>query len=83
SIADKTPLRAVVARVLLTAPQAKLGSARPGAEAELVQAQFQRFLGRDPKPEEAAAFVAALADPAGSPLATARALVTHWEYLYY
>jgi hypothetical protein len=83
SIADKAPLRAVVARVLLTSPDAKLGRPAPEDAPALVAAQFRRFLGREPKPEESSAFAAALVDPAGSPLSTARALVTHWEYLYY
>jgi len=83
SMADPTPLRAVMAKVILDSGRAKLPALEPGGEREFVKQCFLRYLGRGPTQEELPAFAGALAKQECSPIHVVRALVGSPEYQYY
>jgi hypothetical protein len=77
ALADPGPLKAVLAKVLLDSPKAKVDL---GGDAEtFVKNQFVRLLAREPKPGELAAFKKAL-DEGTSRDTVVRALLTSPEY---
>jgi hypothetical protein len=80
SMADAAPLRAVVVKLVLGSPGARLP--RPGVEgpAAFVAGIFERYLGRAPSQDELAAFTAILAEPGTDPALLIRALLTSPEY---
>lgn len=82
SMADPTPVRAVMAKVILDSGRAKLPPFRNGEEEAFVTECFERYLGRGPNQEEAAAFVRALRDEGALPVLVVRALVGSVEYQY-
>lgn len=86
SLADAEPLRAVVARLVCDSRKAVFP--QPEKEAigdpeRFVRGEFARLLGRQPTAAEASAFAAAWADPACTPRAVVKALVTLPEYQTY
>ena len=77
ALADPGPLKAVLAKLLLDSPKARL--ALEGDAEAFIRHQFVRLLARDPKPAELAAYKKALDE--GTARATiVRALVTSAEY---
>ncbi|MBK8100144.1 MAG: hypothetical protein IPK26_23835 [Planctomycetes bacterium] len=80
SMADPTPLRAVLAKVLLDSQHARLPE-HDGDAAAFVQRCFLRYLAREPNAREQQAFTTAMAQ--GKPAQIARALVTSLEYQTY
>ena len=82
SMADPTPVRAVLAKVILDSGKAKLPVCQPGAEAEFVRTCFLRYLGREPGQEEAAEYVRSLAGGGAKPAQVVRALVCSAEAEY-
>lgn len=86
-LSDPTPLRAVIARLLIESEQAsrrgaKRDVATEGAP-ELVLREYRRLLGRDPNERESAAMVAALSDVSYGARLLTFALISHPEYQSY
>lgn len=83
-LADPTPLRGVLARLLLDSDKAKLPErgelGDPGA---WVDGLFARLLGRVPTVEERATFVASLGEPGCRPQTVVYAIVSSAEYARY
>ncbi|MFO1052786.1 MAG: hypothetical protein U1F36_11280 [Planctomycetota bacterium] len=82
SMADPTPLRAVLAKLLLDAKAAKLPGLERGKEAEYVRQCFLRYLGREPTQGEASRYTETLRDPEADPKLVPRALLGSVEYGY-
>ncbi|MCY2960803.1 MAG: hypothetical protein NTY35_11605 [Planctomycetota bacterium] len=81
ALADPAPLRAVLARLVIESKRATLPGREQVSDAETwIRDQFARFLGRVPKPEELAEFLASWRDPACQPRTIVLALVTAPEY---
>jgi hypothetical protein len=83
AMADATPLRAVMAKVILDSGKARLPELQRGAESAFVTACFQRYLGREPGPEELTAFLAVLEDADATAAHVVRALLASPEYQLY
>lgn len=83
SMADPTPLRAVLAKILLDSGKAKLPPCEPGSEDVFVRDCFHRYLARQPNDAELAKFVAALQKDGANPGHIVRALVGCPEYQLY
>ena len=81
ALADPTPVRGVLAKVLLdsSATLPPTGT----ATADQVRSIFQRFLGRDPSRPELEAFVAVLREPGATWRTAALAMLTSPQYQYY
>ena len=83
-LGDSLPLRSVLARMMLDSGRVPLPEKdaieRPG---EYVRQLFLRLLGREPEPDEGAAFVAALEEPACRVATVLFAIVSHPEYHRY
>jgi hypothetical protein len=82
SMADPTPVRAVLAKVILDSGKAKLPACPAGGEAEFVRTCFLRYLGREPGQGEAAEFTRALTSGEAKPLQVVRTLVCSAEAEY-
>lgn len=83
-LADPTPLRAVLARLLVDSLAADPRPAKAVPDApSFVREQFARLLGRAPSAAEEQELVASLADPASRPALLTFALLTHSEYQSY
>jgi hypothetical protein len=82
SMADSTPVRAVMAKVILDSGKPRLPVCERGKEAEFVTACFDRYLGRGPGQSELAAFVGAMQQDGATPGLVVRALVGSLEYQY-
>ena len=83
SMADPTPLRAVLAKVLLDSGRATLPACAEGAEDEFVRECFARYLARAPSPKELATFTAAVAREGAKPVHVVRTLTSSLEYQTY
>jgi len=83
ALGDATPLRAVLARVLIDEHAAGLPARGEVPPDELIPALFERFLGRAPGPSEHETFRIVYSQEPCQPRTLARALVTHWEYQFY
>lgn len=83
SMADPTPLRAVLAKVVLDSGQTQLPAFRRGASAEFVTECFARYLCRQPTERELTVFQTALDQEGGTPAQVVRALITSLEYQTY
>jgi hypothetical protein len=83
SMADPTPLRAVMARVILDSGQARIPPVVRGQEEAFVQDAFLRYLGREPTQSEGARFASILKKPGTTGVHVVLALVTSTEYQYY
>jgi len=83
SMADPSPLRAVMAKVILDSGQARLPQMTPGNEAGFVQGCFLRYLGRQPTQAEQGEFTKIVKEPDITGEHVVRALVTSAEYQYY
>lgn len=81
SMADPAPLKAVLAKLILDSGQAKLPALGAGAEAFTAEC-FRRYLAREPKPAEAAAFASELQQGATASQVV-RTLVGSLEYQVY
>jgi hypothetical protein len=81
SMADPTPIRTVMAKVILDSGKALLPACDSGKEAEFVRRCFLRYLGRDPGQQEEQKFVQELGAGA-KPEQVVRALVGSLEYQY-
>ena len=80
TLADKTPLRAALAKVLLDSPQSRVSL---GGDAEtFVRSQFQQLLGREPREKELTAFVKGLGSGTSRD-GVVRAILTSPEYAAY
>jgi hypothetical protein len=80
-LSDATPLRAVVARMLLDSGQVAVPARRDIDDpTKWVGEQFERLLGRRASPAELKSFVEAFHDPACRPTTVLYALVTAPEY---
>lgn len=83
-LADPTPLRSVVVRLLLDSGKCKLPERKDIADGERwIESLFQRWLARAPSAAERASFGAAFADPACLPRTVVQALVSSAEYARY
>lgn len=82
SMADPTPLRAVLAKLLLDARQARIPALTAGDEPNFVRACFERYLGRSPTQTEVDSFVTILSEPGATARHVVRALLTSVEYGY-
>jgi hypothetical protein len=83
-LADPTPLRSVMARLLLDSEAAAVPRTKDGLDAKrFVREQFERLLGRAPTTDEELALADGLADPAARPALLVYALITHPEYQSY
>lgn len=83
SMADPSPLRAVMAKVILDSGQATLPEMVRGQEEQFIRDCFLRYLGRHPTQPEQADFTKIVKDPDISAELVVRALVTSPEYQYY
>lgn len=83
SMADSTPLRAVMAKVILDSGKARLPVLDRDGEAGFVRQCFERYLGRAPAQTESARFVAALRSEGATPALIVRTLVSSPEYQTY
>ena len=83
ALSDPGPLRAVLARMLISSGKADLPKNGPGDPSAWIRDRFLRLLAREPGEKELAAFVAALGSPGASPSDIVEALVTHPEYAFY
>jgi hypothetical protein len=83
SMADPTPLRAVMAKLMLDSRDAALPQRSPGRDAELVRECFERYLGRQPTQTESTEFTAILGEPGTGVRHVVRALVGSAEYQYH
>ncbi len=83
SMADSTPLRAVMVKLMLDSKDARLPDYEKGKEAAFVTDCFRRYLGRDPRQDEAARIAAILREPDATPRHVVRALLGSAEYQYY
>jgi len=83
SLADPTPIRLVMGRVLLESPQARMPASALDAD-RFVREQFVRLLARMPDADEEATFVKALkTDPAVTPRVVLWTLISSPEYQTY
>lgn len=80
SMADATPLRAVMVKLVLGSREAKLPALGDDGPEAFVRDCFVRYLGRQPGQSELAGFVAALAEPGTDPSLVVRALLASPEY---
>lgn len=83
SMADPTPLRAVMAKVILDSGRAVVPELKSGGEKDFVRRCFLRYLGREPSQEELPAYAKAVGEPDCGPTHVVRALVGSPEYQYY
>ncbi|MBK8974415.1 MAG: hypothetical protein IPM29_00670 [Planctomycetes bacterium] len=83
SMADPTPLRTVVVKLVLDSGEARLPELRQGGEAGFVDACFERYLGRAPRQPERDAFAALLREPETTARHVVRALLSSTEYQFY
>lgn len=83
SMADPTPIRAVMAKVMLDSGRAKLPELKADEANDFVRRCFLRYLGREPGQEELPAFAQTLAQPGATATHVVRALVGSAEYQYY
>jgi hypothetical protein len=83
SMADPTPMRIVLARILVESPKAILPGSRSEGDAAFVRSAFEHYLGRPPVEEESAKFVEILAQRGATERHVARALLASVEYGYY
>lgn len=83
ALADSRPLRSVLSKVILDSGQVPL-PAEEGLKARaFINETFDRFLGRAPTEQEAAAFEKALAEPTVSPRTMVQAILSSAEYQQY
>lgn len=80
SMADSTPLRAVIAKVLLDSRDAQLPRVKEGEEEAFIAECFLRYLGRDVEQGEQSKFASALRDGSANGKLVIRTLVTSPEY---
>src|SRR5690606_11130230 len=83
SMADSTPLRAVMAKLIVDSQEAVLPECRDGEEAAFVATCCRRYLGREPRATELQDFLAVLQEPDTEPRHVVRALLCSAEYHYY
>ncbi|MGE0142066.1 MAG: hypothetical protein AB7I19_02530 [Planctomycetota bacterium] len=83
SMADPTPMRIVLARILVDSPKAILPGSRADGDAAFVRAAFEHYLGRPPTSGESARFVNSLQQGGAAERHVARALLASVEYGYY
>jgi hypothetical protein len=83
SMADPTPVRAVLSKVILDSGQARVPEWTRGQEGDFVRTCFVRFLGREPERDEMERFVATAREPDCTPVHVVRALVESAAYQYY
>lgn len=83
SMADSSPLRAVLAKVILDSGKARIPECEPGGEETFVRTCFLRYLGREPSQRETARFAGMLREGECEPAHVVRALVQSPEYQYY
>jgi len=83
SMADPSPLRAVMAKVILDSGRAKLPEMARGDEEDFIRGCFLRYLGRHPTQLEQTKFTNIVKDPDITGEVVVRALVTSPEYQYY
>jgi hypothetical protein len=81
ALADSTPIRSVLVRLVLDSGKAKLPGGRD--HGERVEAMFTRFLGRAPSGAERQTFVGMLESGECTPVQVARTLLNSSEYQYY
>ncbi len=83
-LADSRPLRAVLVRLMLDSGWVSLPEKAAIADpAAWIEAEFDRLLGRGPRPDEVAAFVEAFRDPACRPQTVLLALLSDPDYHQY
>lgn len=83
AVADAGPLRSVIARVLLGGEHIDLPGRDDLPVQDLVVHVFQRFLGRQPGPNELETFITIFEQCECETDTLVRAVTTHWEYQYY
>ncbi|MEO0478736.1 MAG: hypothetical protein AAF196_04590 [Planctomycetota bacterium] len=83
SMADSSPLRSVIATVLLNSDEADLPDLSAGEEAEFVATCFERYLGREPSDQERQTFVSSIKEGRANRDLVVRTLVTSSEYQTY
>lgn len=83
SMADPAPLRAVLVKLALGSPEAKLPDPGAGPRGAFVRTCFERYLGRSPSQEEEASCTAILSEPETAPRTLVRALLAAPEYGFY
>lgn len=83
ALSDSTPLRSVLAKVIVDSGRVDFGVDAEGSPRAFVEKWFLRLLGRRPSQEEAEAFAAALGAEGGSPALALYAIVSSDEYQYY
>ncbi len=86
AMADPTPLRSVLAKVILDSKEAKVPPRGPGSAAgdrEFVAACFLRYLAREPGERELTTFTGKLQQGATEPAQIVRALIGSLEYQTY
>ncbi len=81
ALTDDAPIKAVLARLLVSSRYSRLPYGQ--ANAEYVTMCYRRFLARDPGKAELDAFVSVMNEPGCSPQMAALAILTHGEYRYY
>ena len=80
---DATPLRAVMVKVMLDSPRAKVPQLEEQEPAAFVRECFRRYLGREPRQTESAEYAAALEAGRAEPRHVVRALLGSVEYQFY
>jgi len=83
SMADPTPLRAVMAKVILDSGKPRLPRLARGEEPAFVEQCFRDYLCREPSAEERAAFAHAIVQEGAVDRQVVRALLGSPEYQYY
>ncbi len=83
SMADSTPLRGVLVKVVLDSGKAALPPLVAGEEDAFVRECFERYLGRSPGQDESTAFAKALREPETRSAHVVRTLLSSPEYQFY
>jgi len=83
ALSDPEPLRALLARLLLSSGKSGAPKALAEDPPAWIRDQFRRLLARDPGERELRTFAAVLATPGSGPADVIEALVTHPEYGFY
>lgn len=80
-LSDATPLRSLLARLMLDSGKVRLPERGAVADPTAwIRGEFERLLGRQPDASELAVFLEAFADPACRPATILYAIVSHPEY---
>jgi len=80
-LSDATPLRSLLARLILDSGKVRLPERGAIADpAAWIRGQFERLMGRQPEGGELAVFLQAFEDPACRPATVLYAIVSHPEY---